>query len=321
MYKTIRKYLGQSWEDYRRVLEESLGSDIKLLSRINGYMLEHSGKQIRPTLTLLTAKALRGFCSDDVIRTAAAVELLHTATLMHDDVADNSPLRHGIPTLLAKYGQSEAVLTGDYWLSRALHIIIDHPDKRVFHRFAQCLEDLACGEMIQLEKAASLDTTEADYMRIICCKTTTLFESSALGAAYSVGASPEEIEMCRQFAFHLGNSFQMMDDIFDYSPAIDTGKPSGQDIREKKITLPVIGALAAAPKKEARAFLKQVAGQPSDIANLALQFVQNYGGLEFARTRLDAEVSSALAALSLFPESEAKDYLESITESMSTRTF
>ena len=165
--KEVQQFLGKAWTDFQRCFAESLESDIPLLDKTNQYLLGHGGKKLRPLFTLLIAKALRGDCNERVVRCAAASELLHTATLMHDDVADNAPTRRGVPTMMTVYSPTTAVLLGDYWLSKAMDLIIDHPDKRVLHVFSKCLADLASGEMLQLEKAEKADTTEDDYRRII----------------------------------------------------------------------------------------------------------------------------------------------------------
>lgn len=321
MYEDIRKCLGQSWENYRTELRTALQSGNPLLCRINEYMLAHPGKQLRPLLSLLTAKALRGDCGNCVCRVAGAAELLHTATLMHDDVADNSSLRRGLPTVMAMYGSTQSVLVGDFWLSRAIGLIVDHPDRRVLKCYSKCLEDLAEGEMLQLEKSETLDTTEEDYRRIIYCKTASLFETAVLSAAYSVNATEEEVSSCRQFAYHVGMAFQIMDDIFDYCPEIMTGKPSGQDILEKKLTLPVLGFLKNAENSVRRNFLAAVRKQAGNLPEMATEMTRQYGGVEYARICLQKEVDLATEALSALPDSEARRNLVSIANQLSSRKY
>ena len=216
MFRTIQQFLGRSWTDFQDLFAASLQSEIPLLREANRFLLEHGER---------------------VLRCAAASELLHTATLMHDDVADDAPVRRGVPTVMALYSPTTAVLIGDFWLSRAMNLIIDHPDKRVLHIFSKCLGDLAEGEMLQLQRAAKLDLTEDDYRQVIYCKTTSLFEAAVVSGAYSVEAAEPQIAACRAYAYHLGQAFQMRDDILDYSPELSSGKPTGQDILEKKITL------------------------------------------------------------------------------------
>ena len=269
---------------------------------------------------MLIAKALRGHCNEHVIRCAAAAELLHSATLLHDDVADNAPVRHGVPTMMALYSPTVAVLLGDFWLSRAMALVIDHPDRRVLHAFSKCLGDLAEGEMIQMEKAQKADTTEDDYRRIIYRKTTSLFEAAIVSAAYSVDATEEEQACCRDYAFHIGQSFQMMDDILDYSPELSIGKPTGQDIMEQKITLPLLCLFRIAPASVVRDIRKRMKHPDDALVQDVFALVRQYDALSLAREVLQEEIRSAVAAIASFPPSEAKTYLEKLAELMAVRT-
>lgn len=318
--KEVQQFLGKAWTDFQRCFAESLESDIPLLDKANQYLLGHGGKKLRPLFTLLIAKALRGDCNERVVRCAAASELLHTATLLHDDVADNSPTRRGVPTMMTVYSPTTAVLLGDYWLSKAMDLIIDHPDKRVLHIFSKCLADLAGGEMLQLEKAEKADTTEDDYRRIIYCKTTSLFEACMVSAACSVEASDEEIEQCRIYARHIGQAFQMRDDMLDYSPELSIGKPTGQDILEKKITLPLFGLFAKAPRSVVREVRRRMKEPDSELVSDVFAWVREYDAMSFARERLDTEIRQALEVLAAFPASQSRDYLEKMAGMIAIRT-
>lgn len=320
MYKEVRQFLGQAWTDFQRVFAESLRTDIPLLGQANAFILEHGGKKLRPLFTLLIAKALRGHCNERVVSCAAASELLHTATLIHDDVADTAVTRRGVPTMMALFSPTTAVLLGDFWLSRAMNLIIDHPVKGVLHIFSKCLSDLAEGEMIQLEKARDADTTEEDYRQIIYRKTTSLFEAAIVSAACSVDADEAEVECCRRYAFHIGQSFQMMDDILDYSPELSIGKPTGQDILEKKITLPLLGLFACAPADVSDGIRKRMQNPDSALVKDVFALVKRYDAMAFAHARLDAEVRQAVEALAPVPESEAKSYLLKLARQMAVRT-
>ena len=319
-YQEVQLYLGQDWNDFQHLFGGSTASDIPLLDKANRFILAHGGKKLRPLFTLLIARALRGACNERVVRCAAASELLHTATLLHDDVADNAPTRRGAPTVMALYSPTTAVLLGDFWLSRAMNLIIDHPDKRVLHIFAKCLGDLAEGEMIQLEKARKADTTEADYRRIIYCKTTSLFEAAMVSAAYSVDAGEAEVACCRQYAFHIGQAFQMMDDLLDYSPELSTGKPAGQDLLEKKITLPLFGVFSRAPGKVVREIRRRLKDPDPELVPDVFALVRQYDALGYARAQLAEEVRQAVEALAPVPASEAKDYLTELAGLMAVRT-
>ena len=318
--KEVQQYLGKAWTDFQRCFAESLESDIPLLDKANQYLLGHGGKKLRPLFTLLIAKALRGDCNERVVRCAAASELLHTATLMHDDVADNAPTRRGVPTMMTVYSPTTAVLLGDYWLSKAMDLIIDHPDKRVLHIFSKCLADLASGEMLQLEKAEKADTTEDDYRRIIYCKTTSLFEACMVSAACAVEASEEEIERCRIYAWHIGQAFQMRDDMLDYSPELSIGKPTGQDILEKKITLPLFGLFEKAPRSVVREVRRRMKNPDAELVSDVFVWVRQYDAMSYAREKLDAEIRQAVEELAAFPASPSRDYLEKMAGMIAIRT-
>lgn len=318
--KEVQQFLGKAWTDFQRCFAESLESDIPLLDKANQYLLGHGGKKLRPLFTLLIAKALRGDCNERVVRCAAASELLHTATLMHDDVADNAPTRRGVPTMMTVYSPTTAVLLGDYWLSKAMDLIIDHPDKRVLHIFSKCLADLASGEMLQLEKAEKADTTEDDYRRIIYCKTTSLFEACMVSAACSVEASEEEIERCRIYAWHIGQAFQMRDDMLDYSPELSIGKPTGQDILEKKITLPLFGLFEKAPRSVVREVRCRMKNPDAELVSDVFAWVRQYDAMSYAREKLDAEIRQAVEVLAAFPASPSRDYLEKMAGMIAIRT-
>lgn len=320
MYKEARQFLGQAWADFQRCFADSLQTDIPLLKKANAFLLEHGGKKLRPIFTMLIAKALRGHCNEHVISCAAASELLHTATLIHDDVADDAATRRGVPTMKAIYTPTTAVLLGDFWLARAMDLIIDHPDKRVLHCFSKCLDDLAQGEMLQLERAQKADTKEEDYRQIIYCKTTSLFEAAIVSAAYSVQATEEEVACCQRYARHIGLSFQMMDDILDYSPELSIGKPTGQDIMEKKITLPLLCLFRIAPASVVRDIRRRMKKPDTALVQDVFSLVRQYGALSLAREWLQEEIRGAIEALAPIPPSEAKSYLEKLAGLMAVRT-
>ena len=320
LYKEIQKYLGQDWQNFLQIFADCVSTDIPLLEKANKFLLGHGGKKLRPLFTLLTAKALCGSCDEQVIRCAAAAELLHTGTLLHDDVVDESSIRRGAPTARALYSPTTAVLLGDFWLSRAIHLVVDHPDKRVLHIFAKCLGDLAEGEMIQLEKSQKGDTDEEAYRRIIYCKTTSLFEAAMLSAAYSVGAGTEETECMRRYAFHIGQSFQMADDILDYSPELSIGKPTGQDIPEGKVTLPLLALFARVPKSVSQQIRRRLKEPDAELVLDIFDMVSRYDALDYAREQLGREVALAVEALDPLPESEAKSYLIALAQRMALRT-
>lgn len=313
----IKDFLGQDWKDTDALIRSSLESDISLLNATNKAILDHSGKQLRPIVSLLVARACGGGrVNADSVRYAAAAELLHNATLLHDDVADSSCERRGAPTVMAILGGSASVLLGDFWLVKALENILASSANcnEVIRIFAGTLSSLAEGEMVQLQKASSGDTVEEDYYRIIYSKTASLFEAAFVSAAISVNAPTDWIEAVRDYAVSLGIAFQIKDDIFDYSDGKKIGKPVGIDLEEQKITLPLLGALAAASPERA----KQIRGMVLDILEHPeykeeiVGFVKEGKGIEYAVSRLEDYVSKAVDALAVLPDSKEKDYLVKI---------
>ncbi len=309
--KAIKEYLGVDWLAVQNQIASSLKSDIGLLNATNDSILSHSGKQLRPMLSLLMAKACSGGkVSDDAIKYATASELLHNATLLHDDVADDSDKRRGVPTIMSLMGPAVSVLVGDYWLVKAMELILEASDEssRVMKIFAKTLSDLAEGEMLQLQKAQKGDTDEGDYLRIIYNKTASLFEAACVSAAISAGASDEMIKSAKDYAVALGLAFQIKDDILDYAGTDAVGKPLGTDILEQKITMPLLGALANAGSEkevEIRKMVSDISSHP-EYRDEILRFVKENDGLEYAVSRLNSYVEAAVGALNMFPESEAK---------------
>lgn len=314
--KSVREYLGKDWDSVKEKIESALVSDIDLLNATNSSILSNSGKQLRPLLALLVARACSCHeVSESTVRYAAAAELLHNATLLHDDVADNSAQRRGVPTIMSLMGPSVSVLLGDYWLVKAMELILQSSegDHLVIKIFSKTLSDLAEGEMLQLQKAQSGDTCEADYLRIIYSKTASLFEAACVSAAISVNASEEYRKAAKDYALALGIAFQIKDDILDYSGTESVGKPLGVDILEQKITMPLIGAMVNAPAEEARirGLVKGIADHPENRDEI-VDFVKENSGLEYAVERLDRYVAQAVEALSVLPASRERELLEEL---------
>ncbi len=314
--KSVREYLGKDWDSVKEKIESALVSDIDLLNATNSSILSNSGKQLRPLLALLVARACSCHeVSESTVRYAAAAELLHNATLLHDDVADNSAQRRGVPTIMSLMGPSVSVLLGDYWLVKAMELILQSSegDHLVIKIFSKTLSDLAEGEMLQLQKAQSGDTCEADYLRIIYSKTASLFEAACVSAAISVNASEEYRKAAKDYALALGIAFQIKDDILDYSGTESVGKPLGVDILEQKITMPLIGAMVNAPAEEARirGLVKGIADHPENRDEI-VDFVKENSGLEYAVERLDRYVAQAVEALSVLPVSRERELLEEL---------
>lgn len=313
----LKEFCGEDWLKVAGRIRGALKSDIDLLNTTNEMILSHSGKQLRPLLSILVAKACskpESMLPEDCIRVAAAAELLHNATLLHDDVADESDCRRGTPTLNYLMGPSVSVLVGDYWLVSAINEIreAEHFGPRLISIFSDTLTHLAEGEMLQLQKARKCDTCEDDYLRIIFSKTASLFEASAVAAAISVNAAAGMEEAVKKYAVSLGLAFQIRDDIFDYAKGSDVGKPTGVDIREQKITMPLLGAFensSADEEEKIRAMVRDIAGHP-EYAEEILDFVDRKQGIKYAEKRLDDYISLAVGSISSLPPSEARRHLE-----------
>ena len=317
--KEIIDFLGDDWARVNELLRGALSTDVKLLDDTNLAVLSHSGKMLRPMICLLLSRAMGGG-NEDSLKYAAAIELLHNATLMHDDVADESPQRRGTPTVSALLGPSAAVLVGDFWLARAVEMVLDtaHYNK-VVKCFSSCLTDLAQGELLQMEKACSADTQEDDYFKIIKCKTATLFRVAGVAAASSVDACEPLLGAAESYATSLGMAFQIKDDILDYDGTSTLGKPTGVDLKEKKITLPLLGALKDCPDQSRyRSMLLEVDSKPENISVLR-DFVLEHRGMEYAKSRLEEYIDNAVKALDAFEDSTAKRYLADIARFNSFR--
>ena len=322
----LKSFLGEDWTRVETRIGEQLKSDIEVLNVTNSRILEHSGKQLRPLLALLVARACSGGrLTEASVSYAAAAELLHNATLLHDDVADNSDQRRGVPTIRSLMGPSVSVLVGDFWLVRAMECILgcDTPlDGRVIRLFSRTLSDLAEGEMFQLQKAGTCDTDEDDYVRIIFNKTASLFEAAAVSAAISVNASQEQEQAVRTYAVSLGMAFQIRDDIFDYSPSSSqVGKPVGVDILEQKMTLPLLGALhnaSADTDTDIRKKVRDIRSNPG-YRDEIIAFVRTHNGIEYATRRLGEYIDKAVKALDVLPDSMEKNCLAEIADYVGKR--
>ena len=321
--REIKAYLAGPMQEVSTLLEASLKSDIVLLDATNRSLLSQGGKLMRPMLSLLSAGACGGINADSV-RFAAASELIHNATLLHDDVVDGASVRRGKPTVMSILNGPASVLVGDFWLVKAICCILDADrySERAIRLFSKTLSDLAEGEMLQMQKASDCDTTREDYIRIIYSKTASLFEAAALSGAVSAEAPEEWTAALAGFARNLGLAFQIKDDIFDYTGGDALGKPVGIDLREQKITLPLLCALDSAPE-EAPA-IRTLVGQISDHPELAdnvRSFVLDHGGVEKAVEEMDKYIAEAVFCLEELPQSPEKSYLVELARFVGERTF
>ncbi len=322
----IKSYLQPGLELVNNFINAALQSDIQLLDSTNRSLREHPGKMMRPMLALLVAQAA-GIATpppEDTYRYAAATELLHNATLLHDDVVDGATERRGLPTVASLLGGSAAVLIGDYWLAKCLRLVLGarREADRLLRLFAQTVGHLTGGELLQVERAGSADTTQADYMRIIYGKTASLFESAAMSAALSVGATEPTVRAMGDSALNLGIAFQTKDDIFDYEEdAASIGKPVGIDLKEQKITQPLLSALEladAATQKAIREKVKEIPDHPEYIPEITA-FVKESGGVERACQVMDSCTEKAISCLDFLEDSKEKLYLAKLAEFVGRR--
>ena len=320
----IKTFLAAPMAEVSALMDESLKSDIALLDATNRSLLSQGGKMMRPVLSLLAAGACGGIKADS-IRFAAAAEMIHNATLLHDDVVDGASLRRGRPTVMSILNGPASVLVGDYWLVKAIRCILDAErySERAIRLFAKTLSDLAEGEMLQLEKASSCDTTRADYLRIIYSKTASLFEASVLAGAVSADAPEEWTAALAGYARNLGLAFQIKDDILDYAGDEALGKPVGIDLKEQKITLPLLCALDSAPAEEAaevRALVGRISDEPA-LADRVRAFVLEKDGVDKAVAEMNRYIDEAVSCLDELPPSEEKPYLVELARYVGERTF
>ena len=319
----LRSFLGEDWTDVAGRMRAALHSDIRLLNEANESILSHNGKMIRPAMALLFARACAGTVSQEGHKVAAAAELLHNATLLHDDVADRSDQRRGAPTASSVYGANAAVLLGDYWLVKAMDLMLSTGpfSMEIIRIFAKTLSDLAEGEMLQLQKAMQGDTSRDDYFRIIYSKTASLFEASCVSAAVCAGAGEEQKAAAREFGIRIGIAFQIRDDILDYTATDALGKPTGMDLREKKITLPLLGALLAVSDERNRLVRKMVCEIEThpEYYDRIRDFVFQENGIAYAGTVLDEYIAKAKEALAAFPAGEPVQLLSALADFIGDR--
>ncbi|MBK6525806.1 MAG: polyprenyl synthetase family protein [Crocinitomicaceae bacterium] len=297
--------------------KESLKSDVALLDKITLYVIKRQGKQMRPMFVFLTAKALNNNqVSDSTYTAASMIELLHTATLVHDDVVDDSNERRGFFSVNALWKNKIAVLVGDYLLSRGLLLSVDKNEFRLLQIVSTAVKEMSEGELLQIEKARKLDITEEVYFDIIRQKTASLIASCCAAGAASVTNDEATIAKLKRFGELVGLAFQIKDDIFDYGDGDKIGKPTGNDIRERKMTLPLIYALKTASEEIRRDLINIVKNHNEEGKHIkrAIQLVVDSGGVKYAYDKMIVIKNEALALLDDLADSEAKTALIGLVE-------
>ncbi|MBD3862648.1 polyprenyl synthetase family protein [Olleya marilimosa] len=290
----------------------AMSSKVALLNRITYYIVNRKGKQMRPMFVFLVAKMVsNGEVSERTYRGASVIELIHTATLVHDDVVDDSNKRRGFFSINALWKNKIAVLIGDFLLSKGLLLSIDNNDFDLLKIISIAVREMSEGELLQIEKARKLDITEAVYYDIIRQKTATLIAACCSLGAASVKPNSVEVESMRKFGELIGMAFQIKDDLFDYGTQ-SIGKPTGIDIKEQKMTLPLIYVLNNCSKKDKKWLINSVKNHNTDKkrVNQVIQFVKDNGGLDYAVSKMKTFQQEALLLLNSFPKSEYKDSLE-----------
>lgn len=306
----IKAPIKEEMKQFEPFFKEQLKSKIPLLDIITNYVLRRKGKQMRPMLVFLSAK-LNGEISEASYISATLIELLHTATLIHDDVVDETYQRRGFFSINALWKSKVAVLVGDFFLSKGLSLSLDTGQIDVLKVVSNAVSEMAEGELLQIEKSRKLDITEEVYYQIIRKKTATLIAACTKAGALSVGANGDKLNNMAEFGENLGIAFQIKDDLFDYEQNGLIGKPTGNDIKEKKLTLPLIYALNNADMVEQRRILRLIRRHHKNEKKVQeiIAFVKANGGIEYAKEQMELYAQKAKHNLSDYEESEAKTAL------------
>jgi octaprenyl-diphosphate synthase len=317
----LRAPIGADMAAVDRVLRASLASDVVLIRQVAEYIIGGGGKRLRPALLILCAKAT-GYQGTEHHTLAAVIEMIHTATLLHDDVVDESDMRHGHATANAEFGNAASVLVGDFLYSRAFQMMVGVARMRVLEILAETTNAIAEGEVLQLINAGDANLDEAAYLNVIQRKTARLFEAAARIGAVLGGADTGVEDALARYGMHLGTAFQLVDDILDYSGHADAiGKNVGDDLAEGKMTLPLIHALANGTAEEAAVIRRAIAGGGRTDFAPVVAALDRTGALAYARSRAQAEVARAEACLAALPDSPDRKTLLELTAFASTRTF
>jgi octaprenyl-diphosphate synthase len=309
----IKKPVAHEMQTFEKKFRQSMSSRVALLDRITHYIVKRKGKQMRPMFVFLTAKML-GEINESTHRAAGLIELLHTATLVHDDVVDDANIRRGFFSLNALWKNKIAVLVGDYLLSRGLLLALNNDEFKILKIVSNAVREMSEGELLQIEKARRLDIVEDIYFDIIRQKTATLIASCCSAGATSVTKDEKQIERLREFGEAVGIAFQIKDDLFDYETTSITGKPVGIDIKEQKMTLPVIYAVNNADRANKRMIINTIKNHhnnPRKVADL-IDYIKGSGGLEYAKSKMEEYRDRALSILDEFPSNEGSDSLRSL---------
>lgn len=317
--KEIMQPISSEMSEFEIRFRENMKSEVPMLDKVTHYVIRRKGKQMRPMFIFLTAKML-GEINDKSYDAATLVELLHTATLVHDDVVDDANERRGFFSVNALWKNKIAVLVGDYMLSKVLTLSIEKNNPDLLAIVSRTVKEMSEGELLQIEKARRMDITEEVYFNVIKKKTASLIATCCEGGAISVGRQ-DVAEKMRQFGEAIGIAFQIKDDIFDYGTPDDIGKPTGLDIRERKMTLPLIYVLNTAPdniRKQLINIVKNHNENPKKVKE-AVELVIKYGGIEYTHQKMLEYKNKALELIVDIPDSEAKRGILGLVEYTTNR--
>ena len=316
-----KKLIEKELDLFEQHFKDAVKSRVSLLDRIMQYIVKRKGKQMRPMFVLLSAK-LHGEINNASYRAASLVELLHTATLVHDDVVDDATERRGMFSINALWKNKIAVLVGDYLLSKGLLLSLENKDFSILTILSNAVKKMSEGELLQIEKTRNLNFDEAIYYEIISGKTASLLASSCAAGASSVTENEEVIQRMREFGENVGMAFQIKDDLFDYGEA-KIGKPTGNDIKEKKLTLPLIHILQKVSPSLKKEIIYIVKNNNNDKAKVkfVIDHVVSYGGIDYAEQKMNEYRDKALLTLYTFPESPARAALEELVRYTTDRKF
>lgn len=308
----IKKPIIEELEIFDKKFRESMRSNAPLLDAITRYIVKSKGKQIRPMFVFLVAK-LVGEVTETTYRGAALVELLHTATLVHDDVVDEATERRGFFSINALWKNKIAVLVGDYLLSKGLLLSIENKDYELLHILSSAVKEMSEGELLQIEKTRRLDIKEEIYFQIIKQKTAVLISSACAVGAFSAGADSDMLNTMKLFGEKIGIAFQIKDDLLDFSN-FNTGKVKGIDIREKKLTLPVIYSLNNCPSAVKKKIIHLIKSdnKPVNATTIITDFINEYKGIQYAETIMQRYIDEALQLIKSTRQSDAKTSLEQL---------
>ncbi len=309
----IKSAVSEELERFETFYKDALHSDNFLLDRIGRYTLKHKGKQLRPLFVFLSAKCF-GEVNESTYRAATFIELLHSATLIHDDVVDDAAERRGFASINALYKNKIAVLAGDYLLSKGMMIALEKHDYQMLDMISETVRNMSEGEIFQLEKAKKFDISEDDYYQIIEKKTASMIGSCCAIGAVSAGADAEQVETLRKFGIFAGTAFQIRDDIFDYQPDNKSGKGYGNDIREHKMTLPLIHLLKESSPIEKTLIISKIrlGGKRRSTIEEIIKKANEKNSLHYCEDRMNCFIQQADNQLNIINNSEAKQALKEL---------